>query len=106
MVANIVNDTLVDPWRDEQCGNPNSAAVKGRFVSVPVSGDRVGGRRMIIESAVLVVEDHEQGRLPQVRAFPDRVVYLRDQRFPGIKTYWRNPSAPPRAASSKNFAIG
>jgi hypothetical protein len=72
-------DRARDPRRHEQRRHAQPELLEVVLLVVVVGRLGRGRHHVIVEAAVLVVEHHEQGRLPQRRIAPQRVVDVGDQ---------------------------
>ena len=80
-----------DPWRDKDGGHADAEPVEvervGRAGGVGLRDEavrRAGGRRnVIVDAAVLVVDDEDRGVRPEVRVLADCVVDRGDELFSG-----------------------
>ena len=70
MIEALVEDAGLDPGRDEDGRDAEAESVERELLVVGVG--RRGGRRLyvVVEAAVLVEEDDEQARGPEVRTSP------------------------------------
>jgi len=90
IVKSAINSSRLDVRRNQNCGDADAEAreVKRRIERVgiarPVLVVRIHGRRrrnVVVEAAVLVVDDNQESGLAQGLVFPDGVEGIADKNF-------------------------
>src|SRR5258708_6523908 len=79
MVEHCMNGPGLDERRDQYRRHTNAELIEGVFLDMVIGRHGCGWNYVVIESAVLIIQNHQQALVPQCVVASNGVVHIRNE---------------------------